>query len=117
MRTLQKGDVIQLERKGYHIVDVPLIRASQPLVLFAIPDGHQKKPAVQLPAAAHTAASAAAPARDAPKKKTRAAECAAFFFGLQALGVISTGHTLGILKPRASISEESAVGLTCPNSF
>ena len=32
MRNLQKGDIIQLERKGYFIVDRPLISASKPLV-------------------------------------------------------------------------------------
>jgi len=39
MRTLQKGDVLQLERKGYFIVDEPLARVGRPAVLFAIPDG------------------------------------------------------------------------------
>ncbi len=42
MRTLQKGDVIQLERKGYFMVDVPLVRSGQPITLFSIPDGRQK---------------------------------------------------------------------------
>ena len=42
MRTLQNGDVIQLERRGYFIVDVPLIKAGKPLVLFAVPDGRTK---------------------------------------------------------------------------
>ena len=39
MRALQKGDVLQLERKGYFIVDEPLARLGRPAVLFAIPDG------------------------------------------------------------------------------
>lgn len=43
MRTLQKGDIIQLERKGYFIVDEPLSRPGKPLVLFAIPDGRLVK--------------------------------------------------------------------------
>ncbi len=42
MRTLQKGDVIQLERKGYFMVDVPLVRSGQPITLFSIPDWRQK---------------------------------------------------------------------------
>jgi glutamyl-tRNA synthetase len=42
MRTLQKGDVLQLERKGYFIVDQPLTSPSKPIVLFAIPDGRAK---------------------------------------------------------------------------
>ncbi len=32
MRNLRNGDVIQLERKGYFIVDRPLISAGKPLV-------------------------------------------------------------------------------------
>lgn len=43
MRNLQKGDVIQIERKGYFIVDVPLIKAGNPIVLFMIPDGRERK--------------------------------------------------------------------------
>lgn len=43
MRTLQKGDVIQLERKGYYIVDVPLLKQGKPMVLFNVPDGKTKK--------------------------------------------------------------------------
>ncbi|KAK9829157.1 hypothetical protein WJX72_004236 [[Myrmecia] bisecta] len=43
MRNLQRGEVIQLERKGYYIVDQPLVRPSKPVVLFAIPDGRTKE--------------------------------------------------------------------------
>lgn len=43
MRNLNKGDIIQLERKGYFIVDKPLISRNVPIVLFNIPDGRQKK--------------------------------------------------------------------------
>lgn len=43
MRTLQKGDIIQLERKGYYIVDEPLGKpGAKSVVLFAIPDGRTK---------------------------------------------------------------------------
>ncbi|KAH6818986.1 Glutamyl/glutaminyl-tRNA synthetase [Perilla frutescens var. frutescens] len=42
MRNLKRGDVIQLERKGYYRCDVPMIRPSKPIVLFAIPDGKQQ---------------------------------------------------------------------------
>ena len=42
MRTLQKGTVIQLERKGYFIVDEVFVRSDSPMVLFAIPDGRIK---------------------------------------------------------------------------
>lgn len=39
MRTMQKGDVIQLERVGYFICDEPYTRAGKPMVLLNIPDG------------------------------------------------------------------------------
>ncbi|GFH06937.1 putative glutamate--tRNA ligase, cytoplasmic, partial [Haematococcus lacustris] len=42
MRVLQKGEVIQLERKGYYIVDQPLTKPGKPMVLFCIPDGRTK---------------------------------------------------------------------------
>ncbi|XP_073142314.1 glutamate--tRNA ligase, cytoplasmic [Henckelia pumila] len=42
MRNLKRGDIIQLERKGYYRCDVPLIRPSKSIVLFAIPDGKQQ---------------------------------------------------------------------------
>ncbi|EPS64826.1 hypothetical protein M569_09949, partial [Genlisea aurea] len=39
MRNLKQGDILQLERKGYYRCDVPFVRPSKPIVLFAIPDG------------------------------------------------------------------------------
>ncbi|KZV43694.1 putative glutamate--tRNA ligase, cytoplasmic-like [Dorcoceras hygrometricum] len=42
MRNLKRGDIIQLERKGYYRCDIPLVRSSKPIVLFAIPDGKQQ---------------------------------------------------------------------------
>jgi hypothetical protein len=41
MRQLAAGDVLQLERKGYYIVDKPAA-GGQPAVLFSIPDGRTK---------------------------------------------------------------------------
>jgi len=41
MRKLQKGEVLQLERKGYFIIDQPHLKG-KPMVLFVIPDGRQK---------------------------------------------------------------------------
>lgn len=41
MRSLKKGEVLQLERKGYYIVDQALDSGSS-LVLFNIPDGRSK---------------------------------------------------------------------------
>lgn len=42
MRNLQRGEILQLERKGYFICDAPYIRPSKPVVLYAIPDGRQQ---------------------------------------------------------------------------
>ena len=44
MRSLRKGEVLQLERRGYFIVDVAFNEANpdQALVLFNIPDGRAK---------------------------------------------------------------------------
>ncbi|KAK2966190.1 hypothetical protein RJ640_008756 [Escallonia rubra] len=42
MRNLKRGDILQLERKGYFICDAPFVRSSKPIVLFAIPDGRQQ---------------------------------------------------------------------------
>ncbi|KAJ4834897.1 hypothetical protein Tsubulata_038799 [Turnera subulata] len=46
MTKLKKGDRLQLQRKGYFICDVPFSASSSssssnPIVLFAIPDGRQ----------------------------------------------------------------------------
>ncbi|XP_042385722.1 glutamate--tRNA ligase, cytoplasmic-like [Zingiber officinale] len=42
MRNLKRGEIIQLERKGYYKCDVPFLRPSKRVVLFAIPDGRQQ---------------------------------------------------------------------------
>nr|GMC91525.1 glutamate--tRNA ligase, cytoplasmic-like [Ipomoea batatas] len=42
MRDLKRGDILQLERKGYFRCDVPFVSPTQPIVLFAIPDGKQQ---------------------------------------------------------------------------
>ncbi|KAF9594480.1 hypothetical protein IFM89_031598 [Coptis chinensis] len=42
MRNLQRGEILQLERKGYFICDVPYSRSSKPIVLLSIPDGRQQ---------------------------------------------------------------------------
>ncbi|XP_015874811.3 glutamate--tRNA ligase, cytoplasmic [Ziziphus jujuba] len=39
MRNLKRGEILQLERKGYFRCDAPYLRPSKPVVLFAIPDG------------------------------------------------------------------------------
>ena len=48
LRQLKKGDVIQLQRRGYYICDEPYRGPSpnsgveSPCVLFNVPDGHSK---------------------------------------------------------------------------
>lgn len=45
LKTLAKGDKMQLERRGYYIVDQPAFQpgmGSQPMVLIKIPDGKSK---------------------------------------------------------------------------
>lgn len=42
MRNLKRNDIVQLERKGYFRCDVPFLRPSKPMVLYAIPDGRQQ---------------------------------------------------------------------------
>ena len=41
-RSLNKGEVLQLERKGYFIVDQPYISSKKPVILIYIPDGRSK---------------------------------------------------------------------------
>ena len=43
MRNLNQGDTIQLERKGFFIVDQAMAMPGQKLVLFHIPDGKMAK--------------------------------------------------------------------------
>lgn len=42
MRNLKRGEILQLERKGYFRCDVPYLRPSKPIVLIAIPDGRKQ---------------------------------------------------------------------------
>jgi len=44
LRESPQGEVLQLERRGYYIVDVPFDPAhpEKPIVLFNIPDGRTK---------------------------------------------------------------------------
>ena len=73
MRTLQKGDVLQLERKGYFIVDEPLARLGRPAVLFAIPDG-KPRPIIEPPDPSYyPSAAPAAPAAASAKGAAAAA--------------------------------------------
>uniref|UniRef100_A0A8R1HYX9 WHEP-TRS domain-containing protein n=1 Tax=Caenorhabditis japonica TaxID=281687 RepID=A0A8R1HYX9_CAEJA len=49
IKNVKKGDIIQIQRKGYYIVDQPWCQKSElsgvetPLLLIAIPDGHTGK--------------------------------------------------------------------------
>jgi glutamyl/glutaminyl-tRNA synthetase len=58
LRNLQKGDRIQLERRGYYICEQPLFKGS--LVLYQIPDGREA-------ALSHIATKKAAPEKKAKK--------------------------------------------------
>eukprot|EP00558_Chaetoceros_sp_UNC1202_P006864 CAMPEP_0197237056 /NCGR_PEP_ID=MMETSP1429-20130617/3994_1 /TAXON_ID=49237 /ORGANISM="Chaetoceros sp., Strain UNC1202" /LENGTH=423 /DNA_ID=CAMNT_0042695979 /DNA_START=1457 /DNA_END=2728 /DNA_ORIENTATION=+ len=42
LQTLQKDDIIQLERRGFYRVDQPYMNVDKGLVLFMIPDGKSK---------------------------------------------------------------------------
>jgi len=42
LKSLQKDDIIQLERRGYYRVDQPYVSKDKGLVLFMIPDGKSK---------------------------------------------------------------------------
>jgi glutamyl-tRNA synthetase len=39
LRLLQKGETIQVERRGFYICDKPYVRAAEPMRLFFVPDG------------------------------------------------------------------------------
>ncbi|EFP12448.1 CRE-EARS-1 protein [Caenorhabditis remanei] len=55
IQNVKKGDIIQLQRKGFYIVDQPYNKKSEisgaetPLLLIAIPDGHTGKEAEKTP--------------------------------------------------------------------
>merc|ERR1712176_222866 len=42
LKILKKGDIIQLERRGYYRVDQPYRGPTSPLILYMIPDGKAK---------------------------------------------------------------------------
>jgi glutamyl-tRNA synthetase len=42
LRNLKKGEVIQLERRGFYICDRPYLSSDKPVNLFLIPDGKAK---------------------------------------------------------------------------
>lgn len=52
MKRVKKGEIIQLQRKGFFICDVPYAPISpyslreQPVILFHIPDGHTTTPSI-----------------------------------------------------------------------
>ena len=39
LRLLQRGQIIQLERRGFYICNKPYVRASEPVELIFVPDG------------------------------------------------------------------------------
>ena len=38
-RCVKKGEIIQVERRGFYICDAPYLRAEEPVRLFFVPDG------------------------------------------------------------------------------
>ena len=49
LKRVKKGEIIQLQRKGFFICDIPYASSSYstrepPIVLFHIPDGHTTTP-------------------------------------------------------------------------
>jgi len=99
MRTLQKGDVLQLERKGYFIVDEPLARVGRPAVLFAIPDG-KARPILEPPYPGCFPGYAGAGAAGA-----KAVAAAAQAAGAAAAGaaVSAAGGALRLLQPEGNV--------------
>lgn len=47
LRSTKKGDILQLERKGFFICDSPFLNESNPLTLLFIPDGRARAPPVE----------------------------------------------------------------------
>ena len=66
LATLKKGDIIQLMRRGYYIVDEPYLppdattTKARPIILFHVPDGHVKELPTAVTAAPTTAKAPAA---------------------------------------------------------
>ncbi|XP_046740941.1 bifunctional glutamate/proline--tRNA ligase [Diprion similis] len=74
LKRVVKGEIIQLQRKGFFRCDVPYASASphssreQPLILFHVPDGHATSPTT-LPTASPTTSSTKAPAEASQSPK------------------------------------------------
>merc|ERR1712039_1061609 len=47
LKTLKQGDKMQLERRGYFIVDVPAFPPGKTMVLLKIPDGKAKDASIK----------------------------------------------------------------------
>eukprot|EP01114_Cavostelium_apophysatum_P006551 TRINITY_DN1791_c0_g1_i1.p1 TRINITY_DN1791_c0_g1~~TRINITY_DN1791_c0_g1_i1.p1 ORF type:complete len:763 (+),score=205.51 TRINITY_DN1791_c0_g1_i1:72-2291(+) len=60
LRSLSKGDRIQLERRGYFICDEAYLKGTKPMVLIMIPDGHTTREMSTLNTKADKPAKAAA---------------------------------------------------------
>jgi glutamyl-tRNA synthetase len=39
LRTLKKGETIQVERRGFYVCDEPYVRPADPIRFFFVPDG------------------------------------------------------------------------------
>jgi len=67
MRLVKKGDILQLNRKGYYVCDRPYISEAAPLILLQVPDGRQKKEKKE----GGAKAGKEAPKKEAPKKDSK----------------------------------------------
>ena len=38
-RSVKKGEIVQVERRGFYICDRPYLRPDEPMKLFFVPDG------------------------------------------------------------------------------
>jgi glutamyl-tRNA synthetase len=71
LRNLNKGDKIQLERRGYFICDEPYLWGSKSLVLVKIPDGHSNHATSVIASKVPTHERKTAPAKGKQKKEEK----------------------------------------------
>ncbi|XP_029951809.1 bifunctional glutamate/proline--tRNA ligase isoform X2 [Salarias fasciatus] len=109
LKTLKKGDIIQLQRRGFYICDQPYEPISpnsckeSPCVLFYIPDGHTK----EMPTAGSKDKSKQS-SNSTPAARTKAAPVAAAPASASDLfsGVVAQGEAVRQLKAAKAPKEE-----------
>ncbi|XP_053721197.1 bifunctional glutamate/proline--tRNA ligase isoform X1 [Synchiropus splendidus] len=108
LKTLKKGDIIQLQRRGFYICDQPYQSLSpnscqeSPCVLIYIPDGHTKEmPTAGSKDKSKTQAPGSTPAPAAPVPAPPAASSGDLFSS-----IVSQGETVRQLKSTKASKEE-----------